>query len=1335
MAISFVATRSTGTSAAAGASWGGLTLATGASITPGNTLIMALSYRDALNPPVDARPQPGNGIGYDSRNNLWRRVAVAATAGASSAADDGAVVALWVCHVVFPYQNGDVVTITAPIVAAPLTHISGAIQEFSGIERTDSGVYVAEGFAGTGTAVAVTGIQPTAAGQLVYAACAVGSNPALTGDADVTDGAWSAIGTATTGVGGITRGIQTKTVTGTATQSWDVTWAGSQPWAGVAVVFGEASTPWPFNNTYLANDDFPCPAGPQIIPIATTNTPVDTGTAYIFNAPAPPESSGSSGIYWQANLTPLDPGVDTQHTVVAEVYPQGFETVYNEPVVINFGVPYAATLRDGATTTSGTAVAALAAVGGEQVVLEATQSVDCYWDFTEIASLLGRYRVVDVRLNYLAWKDDSAAPQPGEGLAVYWRDEDAVGPNARSRYTSLYAAWLVNEYENNARRTYRSLGEINGVPQIGATSNMQYGNLGACFTLADFLRMNPGVSSTMLSIYGLSGSAPSQTTVFLDTIELELVLVPEYRLAHSARRVSTGVGFPRADDAISGSVLIPMYNAASTDTFWEAPTNGDPLTVVLREGVPASPSDWFAAQYDPGQAFANFAQSIRYSSQERVGPSVAVNSIVQPRGTIDPVPEVSVVAWSAGQIAPNSTPVPANALIHEFFLIDLNSYQSFWPAYATSNVLELGYGATVNAGSSRIGVDGATAYDYVRVIVQAPVQPGAPDLNISIEQPTSVVLATATVTQAQVLALPDIGNGYREVHVPLSAIITPSASSDVEIYYSSTTSDADQWVLAFAAEQTGGRTIYQPDPQDEPTLGTNRATILSCPLPDVDADIDSNEVDLQNNGNTPCVTSPSNIPCITINNAEQYDWLTIERIVGVSDTTPVALIDVNGEITYPTLEVEDDFERTVVGGWGDPTVGPTWDTVTNTVGGTFDVNNGRGVMSFPNTSNALVSAAGQTVGPFTRQQVRVSLPEVPSGGSMRVALYATDGVDDQYFVLFSWTTSGTAVFEFRRFLAGFETLIGSYTYEDIAAGQWVYLALDVSPGVARGKSWLDGQSEPAWQFTQAIPVGMSAFTSAAMYGQRRTGNTSVTPDIYFDDYELLLFTPQQIEWCDYGVPWDLPNSSISYRVQGFRNSDHRTTPYTTVVWGDTSPAAGAAFGLATDDGLFAYNPGSDSGELELQWNRLYPVEMMPLAGKDYQIALRPSEVRGYSITTNILVDKLSYCTSSDESGVDDGTYDGLGIYDDDNFYDFPASSPTSEEPGAKGMAPTPFQQLNQFERTTRMTLKLPGGHTRVVYFDSGAQTLIPVIGLAMSECTLTDTTPVSIEVPLYPETS
>ena len=1332
MAIAFVLERASAASAAGGALWSGLAMATGAAITPGNTLILELAYRDAATPPVDARPQPGDARGADLRGNLWRRVAVSANAGPSIAANNGAVSAIWICHVVNPYLNGDTIDIMAPIVSTPTTAIVGRITEWSGVRRDDAplATYATQG---SGTTATVPGIAPTAAGQLVFGSVSVQAGPALTGDADVTDGAWSAI-SQTASAAAIIRGSQYKIPSGTTTQSWAVTWAGAQPWASTAVVLEEATTPWPSNNERLANPDYACPAGAQIIPVGVTNTPVDTGTAYIFNALPPTESSGSAGVYWDANLNSLDPAVDTQHIIVAEVYPEGLERVYNNPLTLNMGVPYNAVLQGGAVVSGGgTATAALAAAGGSSILFNAVgDQVDCYWDFSTISDLLGLYRVLDVRINYVAWKDDSAAPQPGEGLAVYWRDETAVRASTSSRITALHGAWLVNEYKNAARRTYKSLGEINGVPRIGATSNVQYSNLAATFTLDDLFRMNLGTATTMLSIAGLNGSAPSQTAVFLDTIELEIVLVPEKRVAQGARRVSTGVGFAGGTEAVQGSITMPLYSATSSDLFWTVPSDGERVDVVLREGVPASPSDWFSAQYDPTVAAANFNnQNIRYASLERVGPSIAVRSVIQPRGTIAPDPYVTRVAWSNGQIAPNSVPEDANELIHQFTLADLNSYLAWWPAYLANNVGDLGVSVSTPAGTL-IGVNGAASYDYLRMVVKAPDAPGAPDLNISIEQPAATVLATATITQAQVLALPDIGNGYREVHVPLSTTITPSSASDVQIFFSSTTADNDPWVPAWG-ETTSGRAAYQPNPQEAASLGINFAFVLSCPLPDVDLAVESNTIDIANNGNTPCVTTTSNIPCVIVENAEQYDWLTIERVVGGTDVTPVALIDVNGEIEYPQIEVEDDFSRTLPTTWGTPTVGSAW-VGTAAPGGTYAVNSGRGILSFSATSNTNTSDAGHTSGPYTRQRVRVAVPQVPTGGTMRAGVYANDAVDDQYLISVTWNTDGTGTVAFSRLLANVPTTIGTFDYTDLAAGQYVYLALEVAGGVARGKSWLDGQTEPEWQFSQAVPGTMSAFTTAAVYGQRRLANTSVVPDIYFDDYLLEDLNSQQVEWCDYGVPWDLAANTISYRVQGFRNSDHRSTPYASELWNDTSNAAGAAFGLASDDGLYAYAPGSNSGELELTWNRIYPVEMMPLAGKDYQVALRPSEVRGYSITTNVLVDKLSYCTVGDESGEDDGTYDGLGIYDDDNFYDYSASSPTSEEPGAKGMAPTPFQQLNQIERNARMTLKLPGGHTRVVYVDTGAQTLIPVIGLAMAELTLTDTTPTEISVPEYPET-
>lgn len=94
-----------------------------------------------------------------------------------------------------------------------------------------------------------------------------------------------------------------------------------------------------------------------------------------------------------------------------------------------------------------------------------------------------------------------------------------------------------------------------------------------------------------------------------------------------------------------------------------------------------------------------------------------------------------------------------------------------------------------------------------------------------------------------------------------------------------------------------------------------------------------------------------------------------------------------------------------------------------------------------------------------------------------------------------------------------------------------------------------------------------------------------------------------------------------------------------------------------------------------------------------------------------------------------GLYDEPGaIYDDEGNYNG-LSADYVERPGRFAMAPTPFDDVRNLETYNRLTLKLPGGHTRFVSVDVGGLTVVPVIGLYRADLTLRDTTPVDIYPP------
>lgn len=1343
MAISFIAERANATSTSGGSAWTGLSMAAGASITPGNTLILQLAYHEAAtgttgNVDQGATPTQNMSIAIDLRGNLWRRIAVSANAGSSSAADNGAVVAIWMCHVTNPYENNDIITIRTFVNSRPLTAVAGVISEFSRVRRVSRSL---SGTAATGnsTTAAAPAVSPTASGQLVIGAAAIWGNPTVTGDSDTTDGSWSAISSSTSGASGIRRVFQYKVVTGTSAQNWSATWTGTAQWAAVGVVLEEALVTWPGAVARMANPGFPCPTGPEILPVSAGIVPIDTGTGYINEVDLPYLSAGSESIAWFSNLQlPTETrGSDSQHHLVCEVYPRGQELIRDESFSISLGTPWQVTT--GASTTvvdatgtpsGGSAANALASVGGDAVLMEAphsTGSVELRWDPTSLAQFVGSHRVLDMQLRYIAWKDDSAISEAGEGISVRWRDTRATGDTSFSGITTMYGAYLVNDYQVGSHWVSRNMGEVNGGPRLGVFNGFQWRAASACFTIDDLLRMANGVEETSWVLQVLPGSDASQDGVFLDTIELIVTLAPERRVAHAARRVASGYGFPDVDEVGTGPMFLNMYDAYDTSQFW-APSAATPeLSVVLREGLPCSPSDWFAAQTDPTNVITVLGSPYRYASQERVGPSFGVPAILQPRDTMSPQSTLKRAEWVDGRIG--GEPESFGNHILRWSLVDMNSRQGFSASYDINNVLQEGPDISNNIEQSFENSGDAT-FDAIKVFVRPPLVDGSPDLTITIERPLNTVLATATLTQADALAAPDVGGGYREIILPLDTPVSPIASSLSYMVASSPTTAPNNWIIGAAKdENTFGKLNFNPIGYlaDQTGETTDWAMTLLCPINDLDVSIETSVVGSPGNG-TACVATSTTIPCVTIENATDYDWISVERVVDGVDSTPVGLVDVAASTEFPSLLYSDSFDRTEPSDWGTPNLGPAW-TFAPDGGATSEVANGVGVIdavTAPSDSNQTLPAP---MLPF-EVSATVSIPEAPSGGAMAAYVFTDDGTDTGYSVGPIWNATGSVVFTCARFVSGSGTSWGTSTEPTtFPAGTRVRIKLYVHEGGAKAKMWrVDDVPEPDWQFFD--DTVLTPPTVVGLGGERGSGNTSSDTSLYYDDFQVLAYEAQEVSFCDYAVPWDLPAGSIEYVIKGYRDSDRRTVE-TSVVWNDTSAASGAAFGLASNDGLFAYLPVSDSGPLEVAWNPMNPTEALQLAGKDYQVALRPAENRGVSVTVNLAVDKLAVCAAEPtppESGEDGADLTPpLGAYDDVAGYSY------SEAVGGKSMGVRPFDRLRRLSRTQRVTLKLPGGHTRFVYVTIGAMTRIPSVGLANAEVTLTDATEPDVTPPGWME--
>jgi hypothetical protein len=195
---------------------------------------------------------------------------------------------------------------------------------------------------------------------------------------------------------------------------------------------------------------------------------------------------------------------------------------------------------------------------------------------------------------------------------------------------------------------------------------------------------------------------------------------------------------------------------------------------------------------------------------------------------------------------------------------------------------------------------------------------------------------------------------------------------------------------------------------------------------------------------------------------------------------------------------------------------------------------------------------------------------------------------------------------------------------------------------------------------------------------------------------VLLENPSDAQvYTDSAVPWDFPAMTVTYRVTGYRNSDHLTVTTVTAGWNNVATAPGAAFGLAAPNGnLYAYVP-VDPSRLVVKWNPLNPVQMVPLFGVNYQIPLRAPEERGLETQFMVVVDSMLVCGS-------------------------PPAQPWDETiaPGPSSMSPTPFAQLRQLAKTDTFSLLLPGGFQQFVTMNLGSLTIETVFGVYLGDISL-----------------
>jgi hypothetical protein len=185
---------------------------------------------------------------------------------------------------------------------------------------------------------------------------------------------------------------------------------------------------------------------------------------------------------------------------------------------------------------------------------------------------------------------------------------------------------------------------------------------------------------------------------------------------------------------------------------------------------------------------------------------------------------------------------------------------------------------------------------------------------------------------------------------------------------------------------------------------------------------------------------------------------------------------------------------------------------------------------------------------------------------------------------------------------------------------------------------------------------------------------------------------------DVGAPWDV---SLRYRVTGFRDADRAQITSSIETWASGPiTAPGVAFGLASVDDaqIYLYVPVS-GGDMETVWRSLNPTENLQQHGVDYSVALRAVEDRGLQVSFEVQVANFEACFAGELPE------------------NYPEVLPT---PGSYSFTPYPFNRLRDLQDVTRLTLVLPGGHTRFVSLALGPMTVHTSHGVYKAELILTD---------------
>lgn len=888
MAIALVATRvNTGTVSTSAQT---VTVSPATNTVAGNTLIVSVAVD-----PVNGPPSAFVSV-VDSKGNSYQPVKDANNGSSSS----GAAVALFYARLNRAVLTTDTITVTIPTSTAT-TRVAIQAQEFSGVSFVHNQFFTEvvppNNSTGNSTTQGSLAQTPTASGQLIYGATGIETNTAVTGDADATNGAWSAVLTTLSNSGSdltsMTLSTQFKIVTAAGAQNWATTTAVAKLWAAAIVVM--AAAPAPTAPTFPeGNPNYPCLLGFEGLPTSTSQLGVDTGTGYIYQYKMLPDEQGSS--FQVVGAEYVDQPELNQHHIAYDWYDpnsivdasgDNIQTIYlplrRASITLEPGSTAAASVSIGGTQTDAAFLSALSTPGGAVVNFPGNFSnLDLWFDPTALLANFANARIVNIGIQYIAFKDDGAPGNPGQGFSF---DVTDTLTDLGIGFSDTIGTWLTNFYKRDGKYETRWIGETNLRPRTTSQfifpTNPHTLNMGAPWRVADLGHMQAADQSLYFTIGGAPGLVPPddilQNLVSFDYVVMVVQLAPERRIGAGIRTVSNAYSaFNRYPNTFDWTRFQDPFR---TDLLANSGLGTNNYAVLVREAVPASESDYWRLGTAPGGSAVT-------SLFEAFGPSSQLKAFTQPRESLNPQPNTAFVPIVNGSPYGVVQDFPSyTSSITVFDENDLVSGPSFggYRGLPPSGTIQVYTGHNSPNVALRLA-NGVQQYTKLKVLVKSDPA-NSQSITFSVQQPLGTPIATATANSTTpALTGAAAGNGWYETVLTLSAPITPTAGS-VFIVASSSASPGAPWYWAAADPDNGdGQYGYAG------ATFTPFAATLVCVLPVPTATLISVNVPVFRASGR-CLAAAETLPQITFTNGASYDRIVVWRQDTTGEQILVATLD------------------------------------------------------------------------------------------------------------------------------------------------------------------------------------------------------------------------------------------------------------------------------------------------------------------------------------------------------------------------------------------------------------------------------------------------------------